>query len=88
VVSVTPGSAAAKLDILPGDELVAVDSQPVTAESAEELDIGLAGPKGSTVTLTLERRRLDGEGAEAAAIRKKGGCSLEQSPSSLGHPVP
>ena len=60
VVSVAPGSASAKLDILPGDELIAVDSQPVTAESPAELDISLAGRKGSTVTLTLERRRLDG----------------------------
>ena len=53
VVSVAPGSKATKLDILPGDELVAVDSQPVTAENAEELDIGLSGPKASTVTLTF-----------------------------------
>ncbi|PYO94272.1 MAG: hypothetical protein DMD60_14680 [Gemmatimonadetes bacterium] len=60
VVSVAPGSEAAKLDILPGDELVAVDSQPVQAESAEELDISLAGPKGSTTKLSLQRRRLDG----------------------------
>jgi len=60
VVSVAPASQAAKLDILPGDELVAVDSQPVRAESAEELEISLAGPKGSTTKLSLQRRRLDG----------------------------
>jgi len=60
VLSVAPGSAAARLDILPGDELVAVDSQPVQAGSAEELDISLAGRKGTTVRLTLVRRRLDG----------------------------
>src|SRR5439155_25514157 len=60
VVSVAPGSGAAKVDILPGDELVAVDSQPVQAESAEELDLMLAGPKGSTTRLGLQRRRLDG----------------------------
>src|SRR2546428_9302121 len=59
VVSVAPGSEAATLDILPGDELVAVDSQPVQAESAEELDISLAGPNGSTTKLSLQRRRLD-----------------------------
>src|SRR5256712_4328361 len=58
VVSVAPGSEAATLDILPGDELVAVDSQPVQAESAEELDISLAGPKGSATKLSLQRRRL------------------------------
>lgn len=60
VVSVAPGSAAAKLDILPGDELIAVDSQPVTARSAVELEIGLSGSKGSSVALTLQRRHLDG----------------------------
>ena len=60
VVSVAPGSAAARLDIVPGDELIASDSQPIQAESAEELEISLAGPKGSSVALRLERRRLDG----------------------------
>jgi carboxyl-terminal processing protease len=60
VVSVAPGSAAAALDILPGDELVAADSQPVKAEGPEDLAIELAGPKKSTVLLRLDRRRLDG----------------------------
>ncbi|HEX4574052.1 MAG TPA: S41 family peptidase, partial [Gemmatimonadales bacterium] len=60
VRSVAAGSAAAGLDIWPGDELVTVDSLPVLAESSEELDISLAGAKGSTVTLGLQRRRLDG----------------------------
>ena len=60
VVTVAPGSAAARGDILPGDELVAVDGGPVTAESAEELEILLAGPKGSAVKLTFERQRSDG----------------------------
>lgn len=60
VLGVAPGTAAAKLDILPGDELIAVDSQPVAAQSAEELDIALSGAKGSTVSLTFERQRLDG----------------------------
>jgi len=60
VVSVAPGTAASRLDILPGDELIAVDGAPVSAESAEELEIGLSGPKQTTVTLSLERRRQDG----------------------------
>jgi carboxyl-terminal processing protease len=60
VTSVEPGSGAAELDILPGDELLAVDSLPVTVESAGELDVTLAGPRGSPVTLSLERRREDG----------------------------
>jgi carboxyl-terminal processing protease len=64
VVSVATGSRAAKQDILPGDELLAIDGQPVVAESAIELEVSLAGPRGSAVTLTLERRRLDGTVAQ------------------------
>jgi carboxyl-terminal processing protease len=64
VVSVRPGSAAARLDILPGDELIAVDGRSVTAESPFELDIQLAGERGSTVELTFQRRRTDGSFAE------------------------
>ena len=60
VASVAPGTAASRLDILPGDELVAVDGRAVVAESAEELDIGLSGAKHAPVTLALERRRTDG----------------------------
>ena len=60
VASVAPGSSAAREDILPGDELVAVEGAPIAAKSAEELEIGLAGPRGSAVRLTLERRRIDG----------------------------
>ena len=60
VANVAAGTAASRLDILPGDELVAVGGRAVSAESAEELEIGLAGPKQSVVLLALERRRHDG----------------------------
>ena len=60
VISVAPGTQAARLDILRGDELVAVDGKPVVWESAGEIEVALAGAKNSTVRLTLERRRLDG----------------------------
>jgi carboxyl-terminal processing protease len=60
VASVAAGTAASRLDILPGDELVAVDGRAVGAESAEELEIGLSGAKGSAVVLAFERRRDDG----------------------------
>jgi carboxyl-terminal processing protease len=60
VVSVAAGTAARQLDILPGDELIVVDGAPVSAQSAEELDIALSGPKKSSVRLTFERRRDDG----------------------------
>src|SRR5882672_5587944 len=49
VVSVAAGSRASTLDILPGDELIAVDHRPVAATSANELEISLAGAKGTPV---------------------------------------
>ena len=60
VVSVATGTRASRLDILPGDELIAIDGRPVVAQSATELDVTLAGARGTTVILMLERRRLDG----------------------------
>lgn len=60
VVSVAVGSRASRLDILPGDVLIAIDGRPVLAESAIELEVALAGERGTSVVLTLERRRLDG----------------------------
>lgn len=60
VANVAAGTDARRRDILPGDELVAIDGRPLTAESALELEIVLAGPRGSTVRLTLERRAEDG----------------------------
>lgn len=60
VANVHAGTAARRVDILPGDELVAVDGEPVRAESALELEIELAGPRNSTTTLTFERRQPDG----------------------------
>lgn len=60
VVSVAPGSKAAALDVVPGDELIAIDDAPVAARSADELDLVLAGPRNTTVSLRFERRRADG----------------------------
>jgi carboxyl-terminal processing protease len=60
VVSVHPGAAVAELDILPGDELVAIDGEQVSAESTQELGLVSSGKKNSWVTLTLRRRRWDG----------------------------
>jgi carboxyl-terminal processing protease len=72
VASVAPGSAAARQDILPGDVLVAVEGGPVRAESAFELEVALAGPRGSTVALRFERTRVDGSTAELErAVRRE-----------------
>ncbi|MBK5187981.1 MAG: PDZ domain-containing protein [Gemmatimonadaceae bacterium] len=71
VVAVAPGTAAARQDILPGDQLVAIEGKPVTAESAQELDVMLSGDKGSTATLSLERLRADGTLARLDRIVKR-----------------
>ena len=73
VAAVAPGSRALSLDILPGDELVAVDGRPVAANSPDELDLALSGAKGSSATLTLRRRRADGSVArlERPVVRER-----------------
>lgn len=60
VLAVAHGTDASKLDILPGDELIVAEGQPLRVSSPDELDITLAGSKGSTARLTFERRRSDG----------------------------
>jgi carboxyl-terminal processing protease len=60
VAAVSPGTHAARADLLPGDVLIAIDGKPVAARSAMELDLTLAGARNSTVAVTLERRRADG----------------------------
>ena len=72
VVSVSPGTRAASLDILPGDELILADGQAIVAESEFELDVTLAGAKGTTVQLVLERQRSDGSFARLErAVRRE-----------------
>ncbi len=60
IVSVAPGTKTARQDILPGDVLVGIEGNPVRAQSVTELEVTLAGPKNSRVTLELERLRGDG----------------------------
>jgi carboxyl-terminal processing protease len=64
VLGLTPGSQAARQDILPGDELIAIDGKTVAATSTFELEMALAGPKGSTTSLVFEREREDGTVAQ------------------------
>jgi carboxyl-terminal processing protease len=60
VAGVAEGTEARRQDIMIGDELVSIDGAPVNVESGAELEILLAGPRGTFVTLVLERRRPDG----------------------------
>ena len=68
VARVEPMSKAARADILLGDELIAIEGQPVTAATAEELDVALAGEKNSTVRLRLSRSRSDGSSIEVERV--------------------
>jgi carboxyl-terminal processing protease len=60
VAGIAPGSRAVSLDILPGDELVTVNGRAVAATSSDELELALSGPKNTTATMVLRRRRADG----------------------------
>ncbi|HUF25669.1 MAG TPA: S41 family peptidase [Gemmatimonadaceae bacterium] len=71
IVGVVPGSAASAQDILPGDQLIAIDGDPVRAESADELDLALAGDRRRPVALTVERRRGDGSLARLERIVRR-----------------
>ena len=71
VAGVAAGTEARRQDILPGDELVAIDGAPMRAESPVELEIQLAGPRNSTVKLTFERRRSDGTYASLDRVVKR-----------------
>ncbi len=84
VASVYAGTDARRRDILPGDELVAIDDQPMRAESALELELQLAGPRNSNVKLTLERRQADGSYARLDRAVKRERYSEESAvPASL-----
>lgn len=78
VVAGSSGSGArtlAALDVLPGDELVTLDGKPVEAKSEEELELELAGDKGSRLQLGLRRLRADGSTADLTReiVREKRG---------------
>ena len=85
VVGVTPGTAAARLDILVGDELIAVDGKPVLVESEVALDVLLAGAKNTSVKLTFERRRVDGSfvALEREVKRERAGDSENAVPTAF-----
>ncbi|HYC53007.1 MAG TPA: S41 family peptidase [Gemmatimonadaceae bacterium] len=60
VVSIAPATQASREDIVAGDELLSIAGETVSAASAAELELSLAGAKGSSVALRFRRRRLDG----------------------------
>ena len=75
IVSVAPGTKTARQDILPGDVLVGIEGKPVRAQSVTELEVTLAGPRNSRLTLELERLRVDGSlmSLERVVVRERSG---------------
>lgn len=75
VVGVLPGTAAARADVLPGDELRTIDGKPVEAAGPLELEFLLAGPRHSVAKLGLARTRVDGSrvAVEREVRRERGG---------------
>ncbi len=55
VLSVEPGSPAARAGVLPGDRVVAVDDSSTAGLRARRVELRLIGEKGSKVRLRLER---------------------------------
>ncbi len=60
VVAVAPGAMVSRVDVIVGDELIEIDGHPIAANSPEELMYALAGPKGTSIRVRVERRRADG----------------------------
>jgi hypothetical protein len=62
VESLVPGSGAdACGSVLPSDELLTIDGKDVTGSQAAAIAKLIAGPVGSTVVVTLRRRRTESE---------------------------
>ena len=72
VTAVDPGSAAAKAGLQPGDEIVAVDDQPLTASVGEAANEQLSGKSGDSLQVTVRRNKSEKTVALALAVKPKG----------------
>ncbi len=55
VLDVTEDSPADRAGVRPGDRIVTLDSLPTTGMSAQAVELGLAGDRGSRIRVRLER---------------------------------
>jgi len=60
VMSVVEGSPAEQRGIAPGDQIIAIDGQPVRGKSAADLVRTMRGEPGSKVSLSLRRKAHEG----------------------------
>jgi carboxyl-terminal processing protease len=55
VIAPIAGSPADRVGLIPGDKIIAIDSLPAVGISRDEVMRRLKGPKGSVVTVTVQR---------------------------------
>jgi C-terminal processing protease CtpA/Prc len=72
VATVEPGSPAAQADIRPGDEIVEVESQPLTASVGEAATERLFGKSGDQLHLTVHSGETDKTVVVTLAAKPKG----------------
>jgi carboxyl-terminal processing protease len=58
IISPMPGSPAEKAGLKPDDKIIAIDGEDMTGVDGELARQKVLGPKGSTVTLTVQRKDL------------------------------
>ncbi len=59
IISPLPGTPAEHAGIQPGDRIVAVDGESTEGYTSDEAREALRGPKGSTISLTVDRPGVD-----------------------------
>jgi carboxyl-terminal processing protease len=55
IMSIIPEGPAAKADLRPGDQILAVDDKPITQLTLQAAVTAMKGPSGSSVKLTVKR---------------------------------
>jgi S1-C subfamily serine protease len=71
ITSVDPGSPAATAGVEPGDEIVAVESQPLTASKGESATEMLFGKTGDRLQVTIQRGQANSTIALVLAAKAK-----------------
>ena len=59
VIAPIEGSPAARAGILPGDHIIAIEGNPVSGQSSQELVRIMRGKPGTSVTVTIRREEVD-----------------------------